>query len=75
MEYKGFTYDTDVDEQDDVRKIWHNIRLPDGTLAKEPSWFGGISPYRHATREEFEQAVNEIFFEYWVAKKVDSLGN
>lgn len=74
MNYKGFTYEPWDDIEPDNRKIFHEIHY-EGVEVKSPDWFGNISPYRHATRSEFEQAVTEIYFPLWMQKKVDKLDN
>lgn len=69
MEYRGFEYYQDIQDEDDNRKIFHEIIGPDGEQLDwkiVPKWFGNISPYRSATREEFEQAVNEMIFPIWI---------
>ena len=67
LQYRGYSYDYDIDDDGDVQKIWHNIRRPDGTVISYPdpvlpSWYTSLSPYRHATREQFERCVDEIIF-------------
>ena len=67
VQYRGYSYDYDIDDDGDVQKIWHNIRRPDGTIISYPdpvlpSWYTSLSPYRHATREQFERCVDEIIF-------------
>ena len=74
MNYKGFTYEPWDDIEPDNRKIFHDIHY-EGVEVKSPDWFSNISPYRHATRSEFEQAVTEIYFPLWMQKKVDKLDN
>ena len=76
MQHLGYTYSEEIMEEDDNRKIWHEIIDPEGqTVDQLPSEFRNISPYRSATREEFESAVNDIYFEHWVQKKVDTAVN
>ena len=63
MEYKGYLYNPYKDIESDNVKIFHEIYAPDGRLVhweQIPREFYNISPYREATREEFESAVNKI---------------
>jgi len=65
MNYRGYTYDVDIHEEDDNRKMWHMIIRPDGKevpFEMLPSEFKNISPYRQATQTEFEKAVDEVAF-------------
>jgi len=65
MEYRGYTYVEDLQEEDDNRKIFHEIEREDGSRvewSRIPQEFIQISPYRSATREEFERAVDHVFF-------------
>lgn len=65
MNYRGYTYAQEIDIEEDNRKIFHQIIRPDGTEVEwrlVPQDFMRISPYRDATREEFEQAVDSIYF-------------
>jgi|TARA_B110000967_G_C18886855_1_gene564551 hypothetical protein len=70
MQYKGFTYEPWLDEEEDNRKIFHDVYY-EGKEVKMPHWFSNISPYRDPTPAEFINAVNEIYFQHWVKKKVD----
>ena len=56
--YKNFTYDPYVEETEDNRKLFHDVFDPSGELVRLTDWFENISPYRAATREEFESAVD-----------------
>jgi len=67
--YKGFTYEPWEDREDDNVKIFHDIHYK-GDPVKEPGWFRNISPYTHATKEQFEQACDEIYFELWVKNRL-----
>jgi hypothetical protein len=69
MQYKGFIYDPWLEEEDDNRKIFHTIQGPNGVKGVEPDWFANISPYSYATKEQFERAVDELYFEYWATNK------
>ena len=61
VSYKGYTYDPEVEEDDDSRKLIHHITNPQGNWhGVAPNWFENISPYEYPTAEEFKQAVNEI---------------
>ena len=61
VSYKGYTYDPEVEEDGDSRKLIHHITNPQGEWhGVAPSWFKNISPYEYPTAEEFKQAVNEI---------------
>lgn len=67
MMYRGFEYYTEEDSDGDVVKLWHCIRSPSGCEYVYPNpvlpnWFVNLSPYRRATREQFEQCVDEIVF-------------
>jgi hypothetical protein len=65
MTYKGFTYSPEIELEDDNRKIYHEI-LFNGKRVQPPYWFQNISPYTYPTNEEFQRAVDEIYFENWV---------
>lgn len=65
MKYRGFTYGEEILEEDDCRKIWHEVIDPQGRRVdfnEVPADYRRISPYRSATQEEFEQAVDQIIF-------------
>jgi hypothetical protein len=65
MEYRGFTYEQDIQEEEDNRKIFHEIVNPQGRLVPWghlPAWWHSISPYRSATQDEFKRAVDEVIF-------------
>lgn len=65
MKYRGYTYNPWEDVEDDVIKIFHEIRTPEGPNVEWdvlPRWFIDISPYSTPTREEFERAVDEVIF-------------
>jgi hypothetical protein len=55
MQYKDFTYQEDIQEEEDNRKIFHEVVDPEG---KQVAWgllpdaWSRISPYRSATRAE-----------------------
>ena len=57
-------YVVDVQEEDDNRKNFHDIYYKGRIVT--PKWFGNISPYRIATREEFERAVDELKLKFWL---------
>ena len=65
MQYRGYTYSTWEDDDGDVVKIFHEIIRPDG---KEVLWelvpreFRNLSPYRLATLQQFQKAVDEVMF-------------
>jgi|TARA_R110000803_G_scaffold128390_1_gene195832 hypothetical protein len=69
MQYKDFTYQEDIQEEEDNRKIFHEVVDPEG---KQVAWgllpdaWSRISPYRSATRAEFEAAVDEVIFYYFI---------
>ena len=65
MTYKGFTYTPEIEEEEDNRKIFHDI-VYKGRRVQAPTWFQNISPYRYPTTEEFIKAVDEIEFETWL---------
>jgi len=60
VSYKGYTYDPELEEDDDSRKLIHHITDPYGATGVAPSWFMNISPYEYPTSAEFKQAVEEI---------------
>lgn len=73
--YKDFKYDPWEELEDDNRKIFHEIRDPDGKPVPWellPDWFIQISPYQMATQEEFNRAVDQILLYYFVG--VDNEG-
>ena len=51
--YKGYEFWEDIEEDDDVRKIWHNVRKPDGTLT-----FVHWSPYNSMSFEDFKMWID-----------------
>lgn len=57
MNYFNYTYeyDIDLDPDDGVRKISHEIRKPNGELysPRGENW----SPYKYPTLEQFEEEV------------------
>lgn len=65
MEYRGYTYVEDLQEEEDNRKIFHEIQDPNGRYVDWkliPSAFKQISPYRSATEQEFRDAVDDVIF-------------
>ena len=71
MNYKGFRYEQDIQEEEDNRKIFHEVIDPQGQQVRWgllPASWHDISPYRSATVEEFEAAVNEVIFYNFVAE-------
>ena len=65
MIYKGFRYEQDIQEEEDNRKIFHEVIDPQGQQVRWgllPASWHDISPYRSATKTEFEAAVNEVIF-------------
>jgi hypothetical protein len=74
MQYRGYTYYEDIQEEDDNRKIFHEIIDPEG---KRVDWhmipraFHQISPYRNPTLEEFKTAVDEVAFRQFVQENND----
>jgi hypothetical protein len=74
MEYRGYTYYQDIQEEDDNRKIFHEIVDPEGKRVQWgiiPQEFIQISPYRSATLEEFQKAVDEVAFQQFLAENND----
>ena len=57
-------YVVDVQEEDDNRKNFHDIYYKGRIVT--PKWFGNISPYTIATREQFERAVEELKLKIWL---------
>ncbi len=71
MNYKGFRYEQDIQEEEDNRKIFHEVIDPQGQQVRWgllPDSWHDISPYRSATVEEFEAAVNEVIFYNFIAE-------
>ena len=63
MIYKGYAYDTEVELEDDNRKLWHMIINPNGrtlSLDELPEIFRRVGPYNMVSREIFETTVDEI---------------
>ena len=63
MIYKGYAYDTEVELEDDNRKLWHMIINPNGrtlSLDELPEIFRRVGPYNMVSQEIFEIAVDEI---------------
>ncbi len=60
VSYKGYTYDPEIEEDDDSRKLIHHITDPHGTTANTPDWFQQLSAYDYVTADEFKRAVDEI---------------
>lgn len=59
--YKGYTYDPEVERDDDSVKLIHHITNPHGKwYGVAPDWFYSISAYGYASSEEFKRAVDEI---------------
>lgn len=59
--YKGYTYDPEVERDDDSVKLIHHITNPYGKWhGIAPDWFYSISPYSYASAEEFKRAVDEV---------------
>lgn len=65
MNHNGFTYSPELEEEEDNRKIFHEIKFK-GRYVMPPKWFRDISPYRYPTNEEFIRAVDEIHLETWL---------
>lgn len=57
-------YVVDVQEEDDNRKNFHDIYYKGRVVT--PKWFGNISPYTIATREQFDRAVEELKLKIWL---------
>jgi hypothetical protein len=57
-------YVVDVQEEDDNRKNFHDIYYKGRIVT--PKWFGNISPYTIATREQFDRAVEELKLKIWL---------
>lgn len=60
VSYKGYTYDPEIEEDDDSRKLIHHITDPHGAIGVAPEWFMNITPYEYPTPAEFKRAVDEI---------------
>ena len=63
MIYKGYAYDTEVELEDDNRKLWHMIINPNGrtlSLDELPEIFRRVGPYNMVSQEIFETTVDEI---------------
>lgn len=59
--YKGYTYDPEVEEDDDNAKLIHHITDPHGEwFSVAPNWFKQLSAYEYATADEFKRAVDEV---------------
>ena len=52
IDHKGYIYQGWEDKGDDVIKIFHDIKTPEGIIIDGP-W----SPYTTPTREEFEDYI------------------
>lgn len=59
--YRGYTYRPEIDRDDDVKKIFHYVYAPDGTLAR----LTGIrhSPYQRVPAEKFHAYVDQLIEE------------
>lgn len=57
-------YVVDVQEEDDNRKNFHDLYYKGRIVT--PKWFGNISPYTIATREQFDRAVEELKLKIWL---------
>lgn len=78
MEYRGYTYSTWEDKEDDNIKIFHEIIRPDGSEVQwdlVPGEFKSISPYRLATLQEFQKAVDEVVFREFSLGKPNVVNN
>jgi len=63
MLYKGYAYDSEVELEDDNRKMWHMIIDPNGrtlSLYELPQIFQRVGPYNMVSQEIFETAVDEL---------------
>ena len=72
MQYRGYTYAPEIDDDGDVRKIFHEIMRPNGSTVEWnqlPREFINISPYQYATREQFESAVDHVVFQDFACYK------
>ena len=61
--YKGYGYDTEIELEDDNRKMYHIIVDPAGRrldFSETPQAFLRISPYDYPTQAQFESAVDEL---------------
>lgn len=75
MLYKGYEYEQEIDQEPDCRKIFHEIIRPDGSMVDwklHTSEWKSISPYRSATREEFQAVVDHIRFQDFCSQGVDN---
>ena len=57
-------YVVDVQEEEDNRKNFHDLYYKGRIVT--PKWFGNISPYTIATREQFDRAVEELKLKIWL---------
>lgn len=63
MMYKGYDYATELELEDDNRKLWHMIIDPTGrvlSLDELPEIFLQVGPYNMVSQEIFEAAVDEL---------------
>lgn len=63
-DYKGYTYDPWYDYEDDNKKLWHDIKDPQGQILRNNPFdkdFKQFGPYgRQARRDEFQQYIDSI---------------
>ena len=72
-EWCGYTYHYDVHEEEDNRKIWHEIKDTWGNslpLKYTTDW----SPYRWPTEEQFQTSVVEYMLAEYFKKEKYSVG-
>ena len=55
----GYTYEYDIMDDGDCRKIWHDVKNPNGEIVDCPESINWSS-YHYPTEEEFEDAVIDL---------------
>ena len=59
FEVDGYQYRTWIDDDDDVRKIWHECYF-DGKEVAMPSSFNRYTPYSYMSKQEFAKFIDEL---------------
>jgi hypothetical protein len=68
-EYLSFSYDPDIDEYDDNRKIRHDVYRNGKYCMFRTDW----SPYSVPTEEQFQDAVIDFLLSEWFSGNLPTI--
>ena len=61
-----WTYIVEEERSDDNIKNRHELYYKGENVTDKVRWFANISPYSIATREQFDEAINELKLQFWL---------